>query len=190
MHYGPKLLYESREHRIVVSSFMNFCQGLRGRTISELYVKPDGSGLFLRAGNKSADFLYSGRAFNLLGMEKAAGDEVYVYLEGREPQIEEFLSAHKNGRNRVMKTDLSGINSLLHRMAGSEIINAIIDPGKGDSVYAGPLHGNTVFSSGAIPINTYGMATCLFMDDDSLLGIRTVSVPQGIVDYAATKNVY
>ncbi|MBI3413231.1 MAG: hypothetical protein HY051_04075 [Candidatus Aenigmarchaeota archaeon] len=187
-----RFLYINKEHGFVVPAFASFCASLGQHLIDELYLKEQGTGLYLKASKYRSrdipsriDFTYKPQSLVFIsnGNPTDPESESCLYLRGNEQKIEEFLALHANikpGAFRV--SSRNEMNELLSRLEGKKIKSAIIDPAIGGEIYAGLLNGSYIFSAGLIPVNTEDTELDICMDDN-LVSVTTTSPKDGIVKY-------
>ncbi len=182
-----KPLYASLERGIAVPRFGAFCKGFRGTVVQELYVREDGTGLYLKAGGRSADLVYKPNSFNgaLLGKKDFNYRQLNIFPKGKEAEAGHLTA------EELIDTDIAAeypniIRSMVNILyEGKEIEEAIIEPRRGIAInmlgFRVP-EDTPFFEPSPITIRFKDDSAAFFMEPNTLLRI--------VCEDAETKTVY
>ncbi len=123
-------LYTSEEQNIASSGFAQFCRKFRGTAVQELYVRAGGTGIYLKAGNRSIDLVYKPRSLNrvLVGKIDAPEGQLNLFPEGKEAEIREYLPIDVIEEAKIAVEDPGVITGLLSSLyESSEIVEAFLE---------------------------------------------------------------
>ena len=183
-----KPLYTSVRIGIAVPSFGAFCRSFRGCVVQELYVREDGTGIYLKAGNRSVDLVYRPNSFNraLLGKITVLDGQLNMFPEGKEPQTAEYIPIEEveNAKIAVERPDvIRGMLSVLYE--GKDLEEAFIETRLGAVLnmkgFRTP-HDTPFFSPSPVPVRFKDDEVVFFMEPDAFL--------YTICEDGETKTVY
>ncbi|MBI4176953.1 MAG: hypothetical protein HY516_01150 [Candidatus Aenigmarchaeota archaeon] len=183
-----KPLYASKEQDIASPGFAQFCRKFRGATVQELYVRADGTGIYLKAGNRSTDLIYKPRSFSRasVGRIDAPAGQLNLFPEGKETEIQEYLPADviEEAKIAVERPDvITGLLSSLY--AGREIEEAFLETRRGPMLNARGFRtpdDTPFFFPSPLPIR--------FTDDEIVFFMEPHTFLRAVCEDGSTKTVY
>lgn len=185
--YQEKPLYTSVDRGIAVPGFAAFCRGFRGARTHELYVREDGTGLYLRAGGRSIDLVYKQGSFSgaLLGKKGSEHRQLNIFPFGKEADVK-HLPVEELVDTDVAVEHPNVIRSMINTLyEGKEIEEAVIEPMRGLVINMGGFRvpeDTAFFEPSPIAVR--------FADDRAVFFMESKAFLQAVCEDSNGKTVY